>query len=187
MGQWVNFLWQMCHKCVTCVLALLEIYDTDLIRSMYTSHIVPQSDRNQPNVASRIRPRSGISWHICDDVIFCKNYRCLFNHISKLLFQLQVKACIQSYIQYGNQIEIIPCSMWDLRLRWIRCLNPILKWNISRSVTSWVNRLSFESPRASSFLGLRLVKARHKNLLPFLSRSNSTLWSGLVGMLGRSL
>ena len=33
----------------------------------------------------------------------------------------------------------------------------------------WVNRLYFESPRASSFLGLRLVKARHKNLVPLLS------------------
>ena len=39
----------------------------------------------------------------------------------------------------------------------------------SRSVTPWVNRLYFESPRASSFLGLRLVKARHKNLVPLFS------------------
>ena len=39
----------------------------------------------------------------------------------------------------------------------------------SRSVTPWVNRLYFESPHASSFLGLRLVKARHKNLVPLFS------------------
>ena len=39
----------------------------------------------------------------------------------------------------------------------------------SRSVTPWVNRLYLESPRASSFLGLRLVKTRHKNLFPLLS------------------
>ena len=39
----------------------------------------------------------------------------------------------------------------------------------SRSVTPWVNRLYFESPRASSFLGLRLVKKRHTNLVPLLS------------------
>ena len=39
----------------------------------------------------------------------------------------------------------------------------------SRSVTPWVNRFYFESPRASSFLGLRLVKARHKNLFPLFS------------------
>ena len=39
----------------------------------------------------------------------------------------------------------------------------------SRSVTPWVNRLYFESPRVSSFLGLRLVKARHTNLVPLLS------------------
>ena len=39
----------------------------------------------------------------------------------------------------------------------------------SRSVTPWVNRLYFESPRASSFLGLRLVKARHENLVPLFS------------------
>ena len=38
----------------------------------------------------------------------------------------------------------------------------------SRSVTSWVNRLYFEWPRALSFLGLRLVKTRHKNLVPLL-------------------
>ena len=39
----------------------------------------------------------------------------------------------------------------------------------SRSITPWVNRLYFESPRASSFLGLRLVKTRHKNLVSLLS------------------
>ena len=38
----------------------------------------------------------------------------------------------------------------------------------SRSVTSWVNRLYFEWPRALSFLGLRLAKTRHKNLVPLL-------------------
>ena len=42
----------------------------------------------------------------------------------------------------------------------------------SRSVTPWVNRLYFESPRASSFLGLRLVKARHENLVPLFSGVN---------------
>ena len=31
------------------------------------------------------------------------------------------------------------------------------------------NRLNFGSPRVSSFLGLRLVKTRHKNLVPLLS------------------
>ena len=39
----------------------------------------------------------------------------------------------------------------------------------SRSVTPWVNRLYLKSPRASSFLGLRLVKTKHKNLVPLLS------------------
>ena len=38
----------------------------------------------------------------------------------------------------------------------------------SRSVTSWVNRLYFEWPRALSFLGLRLAKTRHRNLVPLL-------------------
>ena len=37
------------------------------------------------------------------------------------------------------------------------------------SVTPWVNRLYFKSSRNSSYLGLRLVKARHKNLFPLLS------------------
>ena len=46
---------------------------------------------------------------------------------------------------------------------------PYFEMEESRSVTPWVNRLYFESPRASSFLGLRLVKARHKNLVPLLS------------------
>ena len=59
--------------------------------------------------------------------------------------------------------------MWDLRLIWSRCLSPILKMEESRSVTPWVNRLYFESPRVSSFLGLRLVKKRHKNLVPLSS------------------
>ena len=46
---------------------------------------------------------------------------------------------------------------------------PYFEMEKSRSVTPWVNRLYFESPRASSFLGLRLVKTRHKNLVPLLS------------------
>ena len=46
---------------------------------------------------------------------------------------------------------------------------PYFEMEESRSVTPWVNRLYFESPRASSFLGLRLGKARHKNLVPLLS------------------
>ena len=46
---------------------------------------------------------------------------------------------------------------------------PYSEMEESRSVTPWVNRLYFESPRASRFLGLRLVKARHKNLVPMLS------------------
>ena len=48
-------------------------------------------------------------------------------------------------------------------------LQPSFEMEESRSVTPWVNRLYFESPRASSFLGLRLVKARHKNLVPLFS------------------
>ena len=46
---------------------------------------------------------------------------------------------------------------------------PSFEMEESRSFTPWVNRLYFESPRASSFLGLRLVKARHKNLVPLFS------------------
>ena len=46
---------------------------------------------------------------------------------------------------------------------------PSFEMEESRSVTPWVNRLYFESPHASSFLGLRLVKARHKNLVPLFS------------------
>ena len=46
---------------------------------------------------------------------------------------------------------------------------PYVEMEESRSVTPWVNRLYFESPRASSFLGLRLVKKRHKYLVPLLS------------------
>ena len=47
--------------------------------------------------------------------------------------------------------------------------HPYFEMEESRSVTPWVNRLDFEPPRASSFLGLRLVKTRHKNLVPLLS------------------
>ena len=46
---------------------------------------------------------------------------------------------------------------------------PSFEMEESRSVTPWINRLYFESPRASSFLGLRLVKARHKNLISLFS------------------
>ena len=46
---------------------------------------------------------------------------------------------------------------------------PYFEMEESRSVTPQVNRLYFESPRASRFLGLRLVKTRHKNLVPLLS------------------
>ena len=50
----------------------------------------------------------------------------------------------------------------------------------SRAVTPWVNRFYFELPRASSFLGLRLVKARYKNLVPLLSgvKPNPMVGSG---------
>ena len=46
---------------------------------------------------------------------------------------------------------------------------PYFEMEESRSVTPWDNQLYFESPRAKSFLGLRLVKTRHKNLVPLLS------------------
>ena len=46
---------------------------------------------------------------------------------------------------------------------------PYFEMEESRSVTPWVNRLYFESPRVSSFLGLRLVTTRHKTLVPLLS------------------
>ena len=46
---------------------------------------------------------------------------------------------------------------------------PYFEMEESRSVTPWVIRLYFESPRASSFLELRLVRTRHKNLVPLLS------------------
>ena len=46
---------------------------------------------------------------------------------------------------------------------------PSFEMEESRSVTPWVNRIYFESPSASSFLGLRLVKARHKNIVPLFS------------------
>ena len=39
------------------------------------------------------------------------------------------------------------------------------------------NRLYFESPRASSFFRLRLVKARHRNLVPLLSGVKPRVWS----------
>ena len=68
--EWINFLWQMSHKGVNCVTACLEINDTALSRSIETSHIVPQSNRNQTNDASWLRPHSGTLWHICEYVIF---------------------------------------------------------------------------------------------------------------------
>ena len=57
---------------------------------------------------------------------------------------------------------------------------PYSEMEESRSVTPWVNRLYFKSPRASSFLGLRLVKARHKNLVSLLSwvKPDSMVGSG---------
>ena len=89
--QWVNFLWQISHKCVKCVLACLEIYDTGLTRSMETSHIVPQSDRNQHNVASRTRSHFGTSM--------------LFNHKSKLFLVTR-----QSF--YSIAYRIIYIMIW---------------------------------------------------------------------------
>ena len=47
---------------------------------------------------------------------------------------------------------------------------PYFEMGESRSVTPRVNRLYFEWPRTSSFLGLRLVKLRHKNQVHLLSR-----------------
>ena len=69
------------------------------------------------------------------------------------MFLVTRQRFIQSYIECGNQIEIISFSMRDLRLIWSKCLNPILKWkNRGRSRTPWVNRLHFVSPHASNFL-----------------------------------
>ena len=48
--------------------------------------------------------------------------------------------------------------------------HPYFEMEESKWVTPWVNRIFSESPRAWNFLGLRLVKARHKNLIPVLSR-----------------
>ena len=45
---------------------------------------------------------------------------------------------------------------------------PYFEMEESRSVTTWVYRLYFESPHASSFYGLQLVKTKHKNLVPLL-------------------
>ena len=57
---------------------------------------------------------------------------------------------------------------------------PYFEMEESRSVTPWVNRLYFDSPRASSFLGLRLVKKGYKNLVPLLSgvKPDPMVWSG---------
>ena len=79
---------------MNCVSACLEINDTGLSRSIHTSHIVPQSNRNQPNDARWMRPHSGTLWHICEDVLFCKNdkyfvqshIKNVFSYKTKLLF-----------------------------------------------------------------------------------------------------
>ena len=90
----------MSHKCVNCALACLEINDTGLSWSIQTSHIVPQSNRNQPNDASWMRPHTGTLWHISEDMIFCKNKKYFVqSHIKKVL---QDKAFIQSCIECGN-------------------------------------------------------------------------------------
>ena len=56
---------------------------------------------------------------------------------------------------------------------------PSFEMEESRSVIPWVNRLYFESPRALSFLRLRLVKARHKNLVPLFFGVKSDPMVGL--------
>ena len=78
---------QVCELCVS----MFRNNDIGLYSSIKTSHIVPQSNRNQPNDANWMRPHSGTLWHICEDVMFCKNENILFNHIvfsykTKLLF-----------------------------------------------------------------------------------------------------
>ena len=45
---------------------------------------------------------------------------------------------------------------------------PYFEMEVSKSVTPWVNRLYVESTRASSFLGMRLLKARHKKPSSFV-------------------
>ena len=85
--QWVNFLWQISHKCVKCVLACLEIYDTGLTRSMETSHIVPQSDRNQHNVASRTRSHFGTMMQYFEKKYFIQSQiKIVFSYKTKFLF-----------------------------------------------------------------------------------------------------
>ena len=62
-----------CHncvqiKCVKCVLARFDTYDTCWGRSMETSHIVPESDRNRLNVTSHVRRL----WRIMAYLRFCR-------------------------------------------------------------------------------------------------------------------
>ena len=113
-----------------------------------------QSNRNQPNDASWMRPHSGTLWHICKDVIFCKNDKYfVHSHIKNRMWWL------------GRNHSVLH-ARFTAYMKWMP--QPYFEMEESRSVTPWVNRLYFESPRASSFLGLRLVKTRHKNLVPLL-------------------
>ena len=61
---------------MNCVLACLEMNDTGLSRSK----------RNKLNDASWMRPHSDTLWHICEDVIFCKNDKYFVqSHIKNVL------------------------------------------------------------------------------------------------------
>ena len=61
-------------------------------------------------------------------------------------------------------------SLWTMDQFFVTCMNCVCT----------LNTLYFEPPRASSLLGVRLVKARRKNLVPLLSgvKPHPCLWSG---------
>ena len=81
------------HVCELCVSMFRNKWYW-FIQIHLASHILPQSNRNQPSDASWMWPHSGTLWHICEDVIFCKNdkyfvqshIKYVFSYKTKLLF-----------------------------------------------------------------------------------------------------
>ena len=128
---------------------------------MWTSHVVP----NGVGITRMLLAGSdailahyhGISSRMSS---FCDKL-CILLHIKLFSYK---KSFIQSHVKCGDRYYSMQHASFMAYMK--QMTHTYFKMEEWRSVTPWCDRLFFETPRASSFLGLQLVKMRHKNLVP---------------------
>ena len=145
---------KVCEMCVSMVYIYIYIY---------MIHIKPDPCRQ--TILSQIgskstwccQPDPAPFWHIMAYFRECQAFVTHFYSVTyKTCSSHKMHIFIQSHVKCDTRYH----SMQVLQLIWSRSLAPTL-W-LKNRVQSWVNWLYFQTPCASSFLGLPLVKIRHK-------------------------